>query len=139
MNEYLLKRKYRKRMLDDSAGRYLVDLMERRFLMPFEDYWERFGYEIGGPVCYSYTQWVVKRVGERTDISAIAFVARDGWLLKKAYNKIKSEYTDLPAYYIYAPRSLLLLSQGERGKADYTNYLSEYDILKFNSFFMSNQ
>ena len=103
---------------------FFQSLMEKRFKSPFSDYWEQFGYEIGGPVCYAYVRWLIDGINSENDISSIAFVARDGWLLKKVYEMMTVNKSRLIRY-IYAPRSVCLLCQGESGKDRYAAYLDQ--------------
>ena len=93
---------------DDHMYSFLLMNIANRSRYKYKEYWQKFGYEIAGPVCYAYTKFIAKIINEHTDISGIAFVARDGYLIKKTYdklfinNKIKSRY-------VYASRSLNLL------------------------------
>ena len=101
-----------------------MQLMEKRFYRPFESYWEQFGYEIGGPVCVSYVCWLIEQVRERPEISDIAFVARDGWLLKQVYERMPHP-EKIGIHYVYAPRTLTLLCQNTEILEEYRAYLDE--------------
>ena len=68
------------------------------------NYWEYFGYYIGGPLCYGLTKFVYDEV-VKENIKDIIFVARDGYTIQKIFNLIKKEY-DIQSYYIYASRSI---------------------------------
>ena len=121
---YLLKRPYRKKHMRSSEGKELIRLMTQGFSSPFNGYWEQFGYEIGGPVCYGYSRWIMEQLEQHPDISDLAFVARDGWLLKKVYDMLPHQCT-LNSRYIYAPRSVKQLCQRDpEQQAMYRAYLA---------------
>ncbi|CDE48336.1 succinate dehydrogenase iron-sulfur protein [Sutterella sp. CAG:351] len=68
-------------------------------------YWEKIGYLCGGPLIVSYLQWLLRQ-SKQDDISDFLFVARDGFVLKRALdlltkNKIRTNY-------IYTPRIICL-------------------------------
>lgn len=115
-------RTYRRRSMATPTGKALLELMERRFERPFENYWQQFGYEIGGPVCWAYTKWVAGEIEKRPMITDIAFVARDGWLLKQIYDLLPHG-TSAKSHYVYAPRTLTLLCEDEKNRERYRDYL----------------
>ena len=86
----------------------------------FDSYWHRFGYMFAGPICYAYTKWIQDFIQRDKDISDVVFVARDGYLLEKIFEKISSSQVN--AHYVYAPRLLSLIC-----RLDYD--LSYYDCL----------
>lgn len=70
-------------------------------------YWQRFGYEYGGPVCYWYLRWIERELKNKK-IDDIIFVARDGYTLERIFRifghrKIRPHYT-------YASRQLFINS-----------------------------
>lgn len=125
-NSYLEKRPYRAKT--SLSIRWLVDFMDLRFEQSFDDYWEQFGYEIGGPVCYAYVSWFSKLIDlYHQGMTDIAFVARDGWLLKQIYEKLPHQ-SKAKTHYIYAPRTINLQSQSDDGRSDYRKYLKTEDF-----------
>ena len=68
-------------------------------------YWQRFGYEYGGPVCYWYLKWIEQKIKGKK-ISDIIFVARDGYTLEKIFNLFK--HNDIKTHYIYASRQIYI-------------------------------
>ena len=122
---YLKKRPYRKKFAEDPVGSELLRMMDHRFKRPFSGYWEKFGYEIGGPVCLAYTMWVRSQIREHPEITDIAFVARDGWILSRIYSSL-SQKDDLRLHYIYAPRTLALQCQNENVLYEYRAFLDIY-------------
>ena len=71
------------------------------------------GYCLGGPLAVGYCQYIHKVARERGN-DAILFVSRDGYALHKVYQKMFPD--DIPSYYIYASRKLIL-----RNSIDYKN------------------
>lgn len=71
------------------------------------------GYCLGGPLAVGYCQYIHKVARERGN-DAILFVSRDGYALHKVYQKMFPD--DIPSYYIYASRKLIL-----RNYIDYKN------------------
>ena len=123
-NDYLRLRPYRKKELNDPVGKRMLELMERRFAEGFGGYWEQFGYEIGGPVCYGYVKWLTEDIRRnRRDVSCVAFAARDGWLLRQIYERLP-HLEKAVGCYIYAPRTLTLQCQDEATMAEYRAYLA---------------
>lgn len=71
------------------------------------DYWERFGFQWGGPLVLSFIEWIhlsiVNSRYSNDSIVEVIFVARDGYLLKKAYDILYND-DKTSTYYVYAPR-----------------------------------
>lgn len=90
----------------------------------FADYWERFGYRIGGPVCWGYTSWIADEIAENhPEITDIAFVARDGWLLKRIYEQHLGR-GKCGTHYVYASRLLAERYAKEPAESEYRTYLA---------------
>ncbi|QAT41919.1 HAD family hydrolase [Aminipila luticellarii] len=95
--------------IGDISFSAVVMQLAKRFAQGYTSYWERFGYEYGGPVIWAYMKWLEERLTtEHNDITDIFFVARDGYLLKKAFEKITVNH-DISTHYVYAPRLLFLI------------------------------
>jgi HAD superfamily hydrolase (TIGR01549 family) len=125
---YLEKRSYRKSWLHKMEGRLLAELMERGFAKGFKSYWEQFGYEIGGPVCCGYCRWLADEIeNNHPEITDIAFVARDGWLLKKAY-ALLPHARELKTHYVYAPRILAQQCREETARKAYIDYMDSLGL-----------
>lgn len=71
------------------------------------------GYCLGGPLVVGYCRYIHSVAKERGN-DAILFVSRDGYALHKVYQKMYPH--DIPSYYIYASRKLIL-----RNSIDYKN------------------
>lgn len=65
--------------------------------VPQSKYFNTFGYECFGPMLFSFSQWLLSEL-KKQDIRKVYFMARDGKIMKKAFdivnvdNKIKSYY-----------------------------------------------
>lgn len=69
------------------------------------DYWNDFGFNIGGVICYSYTKWTAE-IAKKNGCSDIFFVARDGYNLKKIYDEFLIKKYGIKSHYVYANRLL---------------------------------
>lgn len=77
------------------------------------NYWEDFGYNIGGPVCYGFAKFAMEEA-KKQNISDLFFIARDGYTLNKVYDIIKGD-CNIKNHYVYAPRILKILCLLEYG------------------------
>ncbi len=59
------------------------------------------GYEILGILLYGYTKWLIKQISKQK-IEKIFFLAREGNLLKKSFDKIN--HTKVKSHYLYVSR-----------------------------------
>ena len=69
------------------------------------NYWYEIGYNIAGPIVYSYSRFILNIITDYHKKSPkILFVGRDGYLLNKAFSllHVKNEHE-----YVYAPRTLM--------------------------------
>lgn len=78
-------------------------------------YWERIGYMFG-VFPLAYIQWIKERV-EMLGIRQLAFVARDGDILKWIYERLDKR---MPCAYVYANRHML------RSGKDYADYFASF-------------
>ena len=122
---YLIKRPHREKKKANPALKALIELMDSGFERGFGSYWEQFGFEIGGPVAYGYTKWLADELEKGdSEISDIAFVARDGWLLKKIYELLPHTRT-INTHYVYAPRILSQQCNEKKACDEYREYLKK--------------
>ena len=76
----------------------------------FEDFYYRFGYENFGILLMGFCKWLIKEA-ENAGIEQLLFIARDGYILKKAYDlmgfskRIPSGYLELSRRSIRVPSS----------------------------------
>ncbi|MHC1724270.1 MAG: HAD-IA family hydrolase [Aminipila sp.] len=127
---YEIKRAYRKNHKNSDVEESLIKLMQKRFRKGFENYWVQFGYEIGGPVCYSYMKWFTEEIARHEQISDIAFIARDGYLLQKVYNLLPKK-EDIASHYVYATRAIRKnCIKNENDRELYREYLSSLNFGK---------
>ena len=109
---------FREKYLSGGPGKALLEQISQRRSRGYDGYWERFGYEIAGPVCYGFVKWIIHCLdtcyGDATDV---VFVARDGYLLKQIYELLP--HSEKRAHYIYAPR---VVHQQCKTASDYQAY-----------------
>lgn len=68
--------------------------------------WERLGYEVAGPLYFSFLNRIVRRSRE-LGLEKIYFLARDGHYLHRAYEKVREAWSlPQPGTYLYASRRL---------------------------------
>lgn len=115
---YLKIRPYR-----SGGPQQLLAMMGRRFADSFSSPWQQFGYEIGGPLCFAFTKWIADEIALRhPDITDIAFIARDGYLLEQIYSLLPHK-RDVQLHYVYAPRSVKQQCQDPAEHEKYRAYL----------------
>lgn len=88
------------------------------------DIWNEYGYALGGPLVLSFLMWIIRRA-KLSGVDHLAFVGRDGWILKEMYEKhLRS--AGLGASYVYLPRTISLLSTlTHNGAPYYVEYILE--------------
>lgn len=89
-----------------------------------EDYWEWLGYNYAGALHFAYAKFVETDALEN-DINHIMFVAREGYILQKVFNKINPK---MKTSYVYAQRAISLLCSLDYDPKDFnfTSYLVSY-------------
>lgn len=117
-------REYLKRYGSDYVVSTTVMQMAIRNSFGYANYWEKFGYEYAGFICFFFARWLDRQIDiEYPDTKDILFVARDGYLLKKTYDIISSH--NIRTHYIYAPRKMGVLCL--------LNYDSPDPLIRFNA------
>ena len=69
------------------------------------DFFSEVGYEAQGPVLYGYINWLQDQF-KKDNIEKVFFLARDGQLMQKAYQKLSSPIVN---EYMYASRKALII------------------------------
>ena len=69
-----------------------------------DNYWYKWGYQLGGPLVLAFTQAVIDIV-EARGLTDLFFVARDGYILNKVYPLLKKN-CKAKNHYVYAQRKL---------------------------------
>lgn len=72
------------------------------------DEYSKFGYEVLGPILYSFTTWIHKKIKE-DKIDKIYFLARDAKVIMETYKEIY-EKEHIPIFYIKASRKSVILA-----------------------------
>ena len=104
---------YKKNKHDMRAGLLVSFFSINNINNNFDDFFYYIGYYLGGLVASSYIKFINN---ESTNKDGIIFVARDGYLLKKFYDKT---YNDIPTYYVNAQRVLNITSSIQRKHIKY--------------------
>lgn len=71
-----------------------------------KDYFWKIGYETFGPLLYSYSKWL-KDNFIKENYKKVFFLARDGYIMQKAFQLINKE--NIPNEYMYASRRALIV------------------------------
>ncbi len=84
--------------VNDSHGQIVID------------HYENIGYVLFGPVFVSYLLWVMK-MAQNENVNTLLFVARDGYFLKRAFQKMASRMgvDTPPSVYFEISRSLAMM------------------------------
>lgn len=88
-----------------------------------KDYWEQLGYLFGGALVLSFIQ-EVKRISEEEKIPQILFVARDGYVLSRAFEMLFG--TTVQCDYVYLPRTLRMIAFLDWCNEEYLDLLIEH-------------
>ena len=83
----------------------VIALSAYRFVFKhdYAEYYKDLGYSFGGPLALGYCQFIADKVA-RNNIDTLLFVSRDGYVLKKVFEKMYRGLCE--TFYIYAPRVL---------------------------------
>lgn len=68
-------------------------------------YWNMLGYRYAGPLALGYLNFVCEQLVD-SKIDKVLFVARDGWALKKLYDKFYLPKLNIKSGYVYLQRIL---------------------------------
>lgn len=86
------------------VGNSLLDVFLSNHKSNSLNFYYDFGYSNFGPLLYGFCLWLKENV-KKNDIDNIYFLARDGYIIKKAYEKIFGEQDNI--YYLEASRRSL--------------------------------
>lgn len=86
------------------TGNSLLDVFLSNHKSNSSNFYYDFGYSNFGPLLYGFCLWLKENV-KKNDIDNIYFLARDGYIIKKAYEKIFGELDNI--YYLEASRRSL--------------------------------
>lgn len=86
------------------TGNSLLDVFLSNHKSNSSNFYYDFGYSNFGPLLYGFCLWLKENV-KKNDIDNIYFLARDGYIIKKAYEKIFGEQDNI--YYLEASRRSL--------------------------------
>lgn len=86
------------------TGNSLLDVFLSNHKSSSSNFYYDFGYSNFGPLLYGFCLWLKENV-KKNDIDNIYFLARDGYIIKKAYEMIFGELDNI--YYLEASRRSL--------------------------------
>lgn len=72
-----------------------------------DEYFEEFGYNSFGPILFGFTRWLIDEL-EKENISKVFFLARDGMMIKKAFDILNSNER-IKSFYLYASRRAIIV------------------------------
>lgn len=109
IDDHFIRCPWHKKYFDTTSYELSAIIMQiaKKNIETINDYWYKFGYEYGGPLCFSFARWVKSITDNDESIKNVLFVARDGYLLKKLYERMSP---DSKSYYVYAPRIINILN-----------------------------
>ena len=97
-----------------------------------EQCWHRFGYEVAGPICWCFVKWLKSEIdSDNSNISDVAFIARDGYLLKRMFDSLSLD-KKVKSHYVLAPRILATLLQESFISAKDAQKLKQSEISTIN-------
>ncbi|MBB6670620.1 HAD family hydrolase [Cohnella nanjingensis] len=72
-----------------------------------DDFWYSFGYQVVGILYYGFTNWIIEQ-SSIDKVKKLFFLSRDGFVMKKAYDILAEDRTDIPdSTYLFASRRCL--------------------------------
>ena len=82
----------------------LSSFINNHINISYDDY-EKFGYEVFGPILYSFTTWLHEKI-KADKIDKVYFLARDAKIIMEVYKERFKE--ELPLYYLHISRKAML-------------------------------
>lgn len=110
-----------------SSSVHLALMSEYRYTEDIScSFWRDFAYCVGGPLAYSYVQFICK-VAEAEKIDKLLFVARDGMMLQKIYKMFFFSRYKIDSEYVYLTRHVGIISLLEHfGEPTYLKTLLDW-------------
>ena len=105
----------------------LYTLLEHQNLLKYEG-WSGLAYKYGGILLYVYIS-IVKKISDMRKLTDLIFVARDGYLMKKAFELLFPDYS-AKCHYVYASRKLSSLYM-DKQISDDNEYYKYVQSLEF--------
>ena len=70
------------------------------------NYYNNFGYKYFGPLLLGFSKWLLDDL-QKKEIKKVYFLARDGYIMKKAFDAINNQ--NIKSYYFYASRRSIIV------------------------------
>lgn len=100
LKAFLIKESYRKRYFNrqefikekklSKFSYRIVDSLVKNNIDQYEDFYQRIGYAVVGPLLYGYCKWLANQV-RKEHINKIFFLAREGYLLKRGFDLLDTK------------------------------------------------
>ena len=90
-------------------------------------YWEKFGIEYIAPIYYGFSDWIA-RINKNND--NVVFLARDGYMPKRVFDKlkVKRNLDNIESIYLYSSRKAFQLpSMAYMKKGELIEYLTQWN------------
>ena len=96
---------------NNLRGSVWISMISRnRAMLPKStSFWFDLGYCLGGPFVIGYMNYIVKTV-EENPVDKLFFASRDGYILKKIFDKYFSKNLHVDSEYVYLSRNVGLIS-----------------------------
>jgi len=100
-----------------DAFKYIADKTDGKE----NDYWYRFGYRFGGPISFSFINFIASHIDKDP---LLLFIARDGYNLKRVCDIM---FPEIRTEYVYALRLYnIVFGDGGHDRSEYERYVVEY-------------
>ncbi len=73
-----------------------------------KSYWYQFGFQYSGILLFNFVTYIYE-YAKTNSITRIYFMARDGKIIKKAFDLLYGEHSEIKTYYMYASRRLFYI------------------------------
>ncbi len=94
----------------------------------FKNFYFRFGYENFGIFLWGYNKWLIDRM-EKQGIEQVLFIARDGYIIKKAY-ELMGFSKRIPAYYLEISRRSIRVPASLSEPIKYDESIKQFNAIK---------
>ena len=102
-NSYLLRSLERSN--SPQASLFAALLTKRSMILPENEYWYRFGFSYTGIILFHFVTNVYNYC-KSNNLSRIYFMARDGQIIKEAFDFLYEKDKEISSFYMYASRRL---------------------------------
>ena len=83
--QFLNKKELKRENQQGELSYCVVDALNKNNIDKYENFYQKIGYGVVGPILYGYSKWLLDRVQEEK-IDKIFFLAREGYFLKRGFD-----------------------------------------------------